>query len=123
MYLCTLNRLKKMDITFEDNKLKKCALDQNKCKKKMGELRAQLFLRRISELDAAVTLEDVRHLPGHYHELTGDRKGQWACDLDQPYRLVFRPHEDPIPEDENHHYIWAEIIGVEIKEIVDYHNK
>ena len=63
----------------------------------------------------------IRYLPGHYHELTGDRKGQWACDLDQPYRLIFKPSEDPIPEDEHHRYIWAEIIGVDIKEIVDYH--
>lgn len=42
----------------------------------------------------ADTLEDVRYLPGHYHELTESRKEQWACDLDQPYRLIFEPHKD-----------------------------
>ena len=26
-----------------------------------------------------------------------------------------KPHEDPIPEDENHKYIWAEINGNNIK--------
>lgn len=56
-----------------------------------------------------------------YHELTGDRKGQWACDLDQPYRLIFEPHENPIPTDNSGKYIWLEIKGVEILEITDYH--
>lgn len=41
--------------------------------------------------------------------------------LDHPYRLVFRPLEDPIPTDEDGRYIWAEILGVEIEEVVDYH--
>lgn len=110
-----------MDITFGDRKLEKCAKDEKKCLKQMGKKRSELFLKRISDLSVADTLEDVRYLPGHYHELSEDRKGQWACDLDQPYRLIFRPHEDPIPEDETHKYIWAEIVGVEIMEIVDYH--
>jgi len=56
-----------------------------------------------------------------YPELTGDRKGQWACDLDQPYRLIFEPHENPIPTDNSGKCIWLEIKGVEILEITDYH--
>ena len=112
-----------MDLTFADKKLKKCASDQRICQKEMRKQRSELYLRRIADLDAANTLEDVRYLPGHYHELTQDKKGKWACDLDQPYRLVFKPHEDPIPEDENHKYIWAEILGVEIVEIVNYHKE
>ncbi len=87
----------------------------------MGERRGNLFLRRLADLRDADTLEDVRHLPGKYHELTGTRKGQWACDLDQPYRLVFRPQEDPIATNEDGQYIWFEILAVEIIEIVDYH--
>lgn len=110
-----------MKISFVDHNLKKYASNEKVCKKKLGKKRANLFLRRISELTAANTLEDVRYLPGHYHELTNDRKGQWACDLDQPYRLIFRPSDKPIPEDEYHRFIWAEIIGVDIMEIIDYH--
>lgn len=111
-----------MNITFGNKRLEKCAMDKSRCERQMGKIRSALYLRRIANLVAAETLEDVRYLPGHYHELSGDRKGQWACDLDQPYRLVFRPHEDPIPQDVDHHYVWAEILGVEITEIVDYHN-
>ncbi len=112
-----------MIVTFADNKLKKYAENESMCRKKLGELRAKLYLKRLGDLLAAETLEDVRYLPGHYHELVGDRKGQWACNLDQPYRLIFKPHEEPIPEDADGSYVWIEIEGVEILEIDNYHGK
>ena len=99
------------------------ANDESFAIRKLGSLRAKLFSGRLDDMDAATTLEDVRYLPGNYHELTADRKGQWACYLDQPYRLIFRPHEEPIPTDENGKYIWIEITGVEILEITNYHGK
>lgn len=80
-------------------------------------------MQRIGDLYDAETLEDVRNLPGHYHELVQNRKGQWACDLDGPYRLIFTPQERPIPTDANGKYIWIEIQGVEIIEITNYHGK
>lgn len=112
-----------MDITFRTSKLQKLANDDRLAVRKLGALRAELFRTRLDDLAAALTLENVRHLPGHYHELKEDRKGQWACDLDQPYRLIFQPHENPIPEDENGIYLWIEITGVEILEIANYHGK
>lgn len=112
-----------MDMSFRNRRLERVASDPRKCRKELGQIRATLFMRRLADLYAARTLEDVRHLPGNYHELTADRKGQWACDLDQPYRLVFEPHESPVPADGNGRYIWAEIKGVEIIEIVNYHGK
>ncbi|WP_245624048.1 type II toxin-antitoxin system RelE/ParE family toxin [Flavihumibacter petaseus] len=87
----------------------------------MGDRRAKLFVSRLNALRDAVILEEVRNLPGRFHELTGERKGQWSCDLDQPYRLIFTPHENPIPTDSHGRYIWLEITGIEIVEIVDYH--
>lgn len=112
-----------MDIFFQSKKLKKIASDPRKCLKEFGKIRADLLLARLSDFEDAESLEDVRYLPGNYHELVGDRKGQWACDLDQPYRLIFEPHEDPIPTDDNGKYVWIEIKGVEIVEIVNYHGK
>lgn len=112
-----------MDITFSTNKLFRMANDKSFAIRKLGNLRAKLFSDRLDDMDAATTLEDVRHLPGNYHELTADRKGQWACDLDQPYRLIFRPHEEPIPTDKNGKHVWIEITGVEILEITNYHGK
>lgn len=110
-----------VDITFSNKKLKRLANDYSKCQKEMGRIRAKLFNKRLGDLSNAETLEDVRHLPGRYHELTGNRKGQWACDLDEPYRLILEPHENPIPIDDDGKFVWLEIKGVEVPEITDYH--
>ncbi len=112
-----------MEITFTDKKLEKLANDERKLVKEFGKLRAEKIKARLTQLRFAATLEDVRNLPGNYHELTNNRKGQWACDLDQPYRLVFTPHESPIPSNEHGQYIWLEITGVEIIEVVNYHKE
>ena len=110
-----------MNITFNDRKLEKIANDDRKRLAALGKKRADKLKQRLDDLSDASTLEDVRFLPGNYHELTGNRKGQWACDLDQPYRLIIEPHEKPIPTDPHGKFIWVEIKGVEVIEIVDYH--
>jgi toxin HigB-1 len=108
-------------ITFTDKKFKDLANDDRKLAKKFGKLRADKIRMRLAQLKFSNTLEDLKHLPGNYHELSGNRKGQWACELDQPYRLVFTPHENPIPLNKHGQYIWMEITGVEIIEVVNYH--
>jgi len=110
-----------MDITFADKKLGKLGNDDRKLAKEFGKIRAQKITLRLQQLRDATTLEDVRNLAGKYHELRNERKGEWACDLDQPYRLVFTPHERPIPVNAHGEFSWAEIRGVEIIEVVDYH--
>ena len=110
-----------MDIKISDRKLRKAIKSERKLQREYGKMRAEKILERMEELERANTLEDLRIGPGNYHELTDDRKGQWACNLDQPYRMIFIPQEDPIPTDEHGRYIWIEIEGVEITEITDYH--
>ena len=112
-----------MKITFADKKLEKLANDDRKVLAALGKIRATILIRRLTQLEDATTLEEVRNLPGNYHELKNDRKGQWSCDLDQPYRLVFTPHENPIPTNEAGQYTWIEIKGVEVIEITNYHNE
>jgi toxin HigB-1 len=110
-----------VEITFRDRKLEKLANDNRKLDREYGKLRADKIKIRLDQLRAATSLEDTRYLPGKYHELKENRKGQWSCDLDQPYRLIFTSHEKPIPENEAGQFIWSEIKGVEIIEIKDYH--
>lgn len=110
-----------MDIKFDDNHLEKYANNDKIGIKKLGSLRHKKYKQRLDQLKASKTLEDVRYQPGRFHELTGNRKGQWACDLDHPYRLIFKSQEDPTPTDDDGKYIWVEILGVEIIEIEDYH--
>jgi len=110
-----------MKVTISDKKLSKVAFDHRKLKKEYGEVCAKKIIKRLDDLRNATTLEDVRDFPGRYHELKEDRKGEWACDLEHPYRMILIPHEDPIPTDEHGRYIWIEIKGVEVTEITDYH--
>ena len=112
-----------MDIIFSDKKLEKLANNDRKMLKELGKVRAGKFKLRLFQLHNAQNLEDIRYLPGRFHELIGNRKGQWACDLDQPYRLIFEPQEKPIPTDPDGKYIWFEIKGVEIIEIQNYHKE
>lgn len=112
-----------MDISFQKKKLEKLANDDQKMDRKLGKIQAEKVRTRLAQLQSADTLEDTRNLPGNYHELVNDRKGQWACDLDQPNRLIFTPQENPIPENNSGQYIWSKIKGVEIIEIINYHNE
>jgi proteic killer suppression protein len=110
-----------MNITFSDNKLEKYANKDSLAIRKLGAQQAKIYKQRLDDIASLETLEDARYLPGNFHELKTNRKGQWACDLDHPYRLIFVPHENPIPTNEHGQYIWFEIKGIEVIEIVDYH--
>jgi proteic killer suppression protein len=112
-----------VNITFANRKFEKLANDDKGLIKEYGKKQAEKIITRLAQLRAATTLEDVRNLPGRFHELRENRKGQWGCDLDQPYRLVFAPQENPIPVNENGQYIWLEITGVEIIEVINYHKE
>ena len=101
---------------------RKACLDEKSMKKAFGERRAKALKKRLDDLDAAITLSDMRYLPGHCHELLGDRKGQLAMDLDQPYRLIFEPADDPVPTREDGGLEWTQVRVIRILEIgVDYH--
>lgn len=110
-----------MIIIFADKKLKKYANNNNLAIKKMGSIRAKIFQKRLDDLAAAESFADLEYLPGRFHQLKADRKDQWACDLDHPYRLIFEPAEIPIPKNADGMQILNEIKSSEIIEIKDYH--
>lgn len=112
-----------LKITFTEKKFEKLANDDQKLVKELGMIRTKILRRRLTQLEDASNLEEIRNLSGNYHELSHNRKGQWACDLDQPYRLIFKPHESPIPVNEHGQYIWIEIEAVEVVEIINYHKE
>lgn len=77
---------------------------------------------RLDELDAADTLEQMRHIPqANCHELSQNRKGQIAVNLAHPYRLIFRPGNDPIPTKSDGGLDWTKVNVIEVSEISDYH--
>ena len=63
-------------------------------------------LRKLRQLDASATLDDLRNPPGNRLEtLRGDRKGQWSIRINDQWRVCFR---------------WSDGDASDV-EIVDYH--
>lgn len=100
---------------------KDCADDRNR-KRAFGTGRAKRLTVRLSQLLAAEDLEDLRHAPGHFHPLRGDLAGEFAADLDGPFRLIFEPvladEAGNVPSNGND---WSAITHVRILRIEDYH--
>lgn len=112
-----------MDITFADKKLKKWANNNSLAVQKMGERKAKIYQKRLSDIAATNNFTDLEFLPGRFHQLTDNLKDKWACDLDHPYRLIFEPAEKPIPKDEDGKQILIKIKSIEIVEISNYHKE
>ena len=63
-------------------------------------------LRKLRQLDASLTLEDLRNPPGnHLEPLRADRAGQWSIRINDQWRICFQ---------------WSEGEAYDV-EIVDYH--
>lgn len=87
-----------MRIVFRSRKLHRICSQRKTMVREMGLKMAERLMQRLAELEAAESLDDMRLLPSaRCHELTGDRKGQFAVDLVHPRRLIFMPEEDPAP--------------------------
>ncbi|MBI2003648.1 MAG: killer suppression protein [Parcubacteria group bacterium] len=108
-----------MEIRFS-NKFEK-ELEFNTSKRTRGLLMAKKITLRLEQLRACDSLKDMRQLPGRCHELTEDRKGQFAVSLVEPLRLILKPMGNPDNFTENGSIIWEKIKVVEIIEIVNYH--
>ena len=104
-----------MKIEFRDKELRRCATDEAYALRRMGRKRAKCYKDRINAITYAQNFVELLHVPGHFHELLGNRIGQWACDLDQPYRLIIKGTEP------DNVVVWAEVNEAEVLEIVDYH--
>ena len=89
-----------------------------------GPLRAKKLRIALARLNAAPTLASLAPPmsgPMRCHELTGDRKGQLTVDLDQPFRLVFRPNHSPLPLRDDGGLDWKGVTAIEIISIEDTH--
>ena len=78
-----------MEILYASSQLKKLCTSESAAIKKLGERCARILFRRISQMKSAENLEALTQHAGHFHPLTADRKGQWACRLQGGLRLIF----------------------------------
>jgi proteic killer suppression protein len=109
-----------LEIYFEDAKFKKICENQRQLVKEHGAVRARKLRLHLDNLRVAETLADMRHLPGRCHEITANRAGQFALDLDHPYRLIFKPHP-PVPLKADGGIDWPMVTQIVIIGVEDYH--
>jgi proteic killer suppression protein len=111
-----------MRILFVDKDLMLACTDTSVGRRRWGADCIKIIRRRLDDLEAAATLEDMRNLRGaRCHELIGDRSGTLSVDVKGPFRLIFRPAEDPIPRKPDDGLNWAKVKSIIVLEVVDYH--
>lgn len=105
-----------MDITFHSSKFEKTCNESKALIKKHGSIQAKLIRQRLDDLAAAENLAVMRCLPqARCHELKGNRAGQLSVDLNHPYRLIFTPNNDPLPQKVDGGLDWNKTTAIQIK--------
>lgn len=111
-----------MDILFGSSTLRKICTSGPEAVNVYGPEAAKQLRTRLDDMAAAPTLAVLDTLPqARCHELDGDRRGQFAVDLKHPYRLVFRPANNPVPLKPDAGLDWSKVTGITILEVGDYH--
>jgi proteic killer suppression protein len=113
-----------MEIQFKSSRMQKVCNGERESVREWGLPNARKLRQRLTELQAAETLEDMRKLPAaRCHPLKGDRAGQFAVDLAHPFRLVFEPADNPVPKKDDGGIDLEKITSVTILSVEDYHGE
>lgn len=110
-----------LEITFRTKKLHKQCTDAKHMATAFGHIQARRLRQRLDDLRAAENLEVVRTLPGRCHELKAKRYRQLSMDLEHPYRLIFEPAHNPMPERDDGGLDWSLVTAIRILEVADTH--
>jgi len=110
-----------MDIVFNNRKFEKECNNQQLLKRNHGADRAKRIRQRLDNLRAADVLEDMRNLPGRFHQLVQDRAGQLSLDLDHLCRLIFEPANEPLPTKPDGGIDWTQVTAVNILGVENTH--
>ncbi len=87
-----------MHIEYGNKKTEEICTNLHTAKRKYPEKVAIKLMRAINFIENAESLQDViRYGPFNFHDLKGDRKGQYAIDIDGrrgSYRIVLKPVDE-----------------------------
>ena len=99
-----------MNLQYDNRKI------QKKCEKATGKLK-----QRLDDMRAADDMSVFKTLPGKHHALHGNLAGYWACHLEEPYRLIYKPLGDPFPVSADGLLDLAKVVAISLVEVIDYH--
>lgn len=111
-----------MNIEIATRRLAKLLNSEHEMGKKYGQQMSKALARRLAVLRNAPNLAAVpTNKPERRHALKGQRAGQQAVDLVHPYRLVFAPAHDPLPQRPDGGLDEERVTAIRVIEVVDYH--
>lgn len=111
-----------MNIQFKTGKLAKACNNRSRGLREWGERRAKIVEHRLKGLHAAVTLDDMRNMPGDCHVYKRRRDGTLTLDLDGGWRLFFKPCNEPLPLlSDGKSLDWTRVRAIEITDVRDPH--
>ncbi len=111
-----------MDVYFNSKKLSKTLQSEKELNMAYGVENAKKIKQRLVELKASPNLKEVQNLPmARCHELSGNKKGQFAVDVKHPYRLIFEPAHVKVPRKEDGGIDLARVTEIRVLSIEDYH--
>ncbi len=111
-----------MDIVFRTRKLEVALNSASALQKTYGARMAKVIMKRMAVLRAANNLSMVPNTrPDRLHQLRGDRDGQLAVDLVQPWRLVFKVSHEPAPRADDGGLDMERVKAIMILDVADYH--
>ena len=111
-----------MKIEITTRQLAKVLNSEREMNRKYGGRMSKVLASRLAVLRNAPNLAAVpTSKPERRHMLKGQRAGQQAIDLVHPYRLIFVPAHDPLPERQGGGLDEEQVTAITIVDVVDYH--
>lgn len=111
-----------MEVLFRTKRLQRVCNSEQEIMRKFGQACGRKLRRRLADLAAATSLAELSTvLPARCHPLKGKREGQFAVDLEHPFRLILQPAHDPVPLMEDGRINLERVTRVWVVEVVDYH--
>lgn len=87
-----------------------------------GQARAKRIATRLSQLEAFDSLGEMAFFPASRpHELSGDKSGLVAVDIDEQFRMELAPDHDPVPAKPDGGLDWAQVTRIVVVRVGDYH--
>jgi proteic killer suppression protein len=111
-----------LDILFGSKSLEKLCHDDLLATRTLGASSARKLRTRLDDLVACASLAVALKLPGRFHALAGDRKGQFALHLDRGQRLVVVPANNPLPQRPDGSLDLQKITAIRVVFVGNYHD-
>jgi plasmid maintenance system killer protein len=110
-----------MKIEFKNNKIRRQLSTATEIKKSFGA-NAKKVAARVSEIEASPNLLVLMQIPAaNCHQLTGNKKGEWALNISPNHRMIFEISHDPVPVKEDKSINMILVTDIIIIGTEDYH--